>query len=719
MKNNMSKRLVSLVVLCTMMGTQVVYAAEGIKKDESVFVVLDANGQCKSQIVSDWIHSENTGIEIKDKSDLKDIVNIKGEEKPTISGDDITWKSDKNDIYYQGKSEKQLPLEVSVKYMIDGSEVNPKDMAGKSGKFKMILKITNKEKHTVSINGKERDVYTPFMTASLLQLPTEKFTNVKVSSGQLISDSNSQIIAFLAFPGLKESLNLDSEMLDIDLPEELVIEGDVKDFEMGPIMVSATSELPEKLKEIKNSKDVNEIKDKLGELQDATNKIVDGSGKLSEGAKLLDSKLGVLNGAFGQMSSGISKLDDGAASALNGSSQLRDGSGQLSSGLSQLNSEIQGLSEKAPSILGQVGQLSQGIAQLKLGSADLYKNMDLLSVGIGKAAAGAEQLSQGAANLSQGLDQFYGEVSKSVKGTETAVSALGKNMMDMGINIASLKSTAEGQQLLASLNGSEEGRKLLNVLSLIEKDKAVLEGFKVSEGEPTPSQKLEGGYKQLKDGADKLQKGTKELSDNLKVIEQGSRKSTEGSGKISEGINAMTEGLGPVLSDKDVVALKLQQLQQAVSQLNDGSQKLFKGASDMNSGLKELKNGTSSLKSASGEMQSGIGKLKDGSATLAEKSSELSDGTKKFQEEGISKIDDVAGKAFDNIGELIEVKDEMFKLSDQYQCYTSVGENMDGTVKFVMKTDEIKKPEVKNEVVKVEEKKSIWQKIGDFFTNLF
>ena len=73
----------------------------------------------------------------------------------------------------------------------------------------------------------------------------DKFKNVKSDGGVTISEGNNNIIGFVAFPGLQESLGIDNLDIGVDLKDKLVVEADVDNFEMGPIMITATPELPD------------------------------------------------------------------------------------------------------------------------------------------------------------------------------------------------------------------------------------------------------------------------------------------------------------------------------------------------------------------------------------------------------------------------------------------------------------------------------------------
>ncbi|WP_392486247.1 hypothetical protein ACER0A_009435 [Haloimpatiens sp. FM7315] len=287
MKNCMSKKVMSLVMIGTILSSNMVYAKELVKKDESVYVNLSGNGSVKEEIVSDWLHVDNNQGEIQDISDLNDIKNIKSSETPEISGEKLIWKTDKKDIFYQGKTEKKLPIEVKISYYLNDEEVNPKDIAGKSGALKIKINYINKAYKTVNIKGENKKIYTPFTVMSIVNLPMDKFTNVKSNLGQIVSDGNNQAITSVVFPGLKESLNVSKEVNDlIDLKETLEITAEVKKFEMGPIMITATPKLPE-VKGFEKAKNFEELFKGLDQLKDASSKLEEGSLKLKDGSKKL------------------------------------------------------------------------------------------------------------------------------------------------------------------------------------------------------------------------------------------------------------------------------------------------------------------------------------------------------------------------------------------------------------------------------------------------
>lgn len=646
--DKMSKKVVSLVVLGTMLGGQVVYATsntqEGnlhdkIKKDESVYVTLTEKGEVKEKIVSDWIHSDKANIEIKDKSELKDIENVKGDEKPETNGESLVWKTDKNDIYYRGKTDKELPLDVKLTYELDGKEVSPKDIVGKSGKLKITLKVINKDAHKVTVKGKEKTIYTPFSSVSVINLPLDNFTNVKVNTGEVISDGNNQVVTFISLPGMKESLDLDENTLDVELKDTLELTCDTKDFQMGPIMVTATAKLPEELKEVKEAKNIDELTDGLNKMKDAGDKLVDGTSKLSEGAKLMSDKIALLNSAYSGLDAGISTVNSG-------SRKLYEGANKLSTGTSMLAKEVNNI--EIPD-MNAIGVLGNGISKVDAGAREINGELDKVNGGLDDLYVGQEEQEEGIKQLIQGTTQM-----------ETLIASM-----------------PEGQQKEMLKGG-------------LAKQKAALQQIQT---------KGIGGTKQgiqnLKGGVGKLKKGMYNEDPKHPGLVQGTTQLKQGFAK----------GMADI--DKDLPS-KIVMLKEATKQLDAG-------ANELKNGLGQLSSGSDKLKDGSSKMTTGISALKDGSSTLAEKSGELKDGMAKFNEEGIKEIDNKLGSKVKDAEELLATKDEVVKLGENYKTFAGAGEGMEGSVKFIMKTDEIeKKKEEKKEEVKKEEK-GFFQKIADFF----
>ncbi|EPY2274866.1 hypothetical protein ACXAUS_003781 [Clostridium sporogenes] len=802
----MSKKVASLVIIGSMLSSNAVYAADAIKKDESVYVTLNQNGVIKEKIVSDWLHSENAGISIKDKSELTGIKNIKGNEKPEISGDKVTWKSDKKDIFYQGKTDKKLPIETDIVYKLNGKEIKPQELAGKSGKVTINIKIKNTDAHKVTVNGKERTIYTPFAVASVVNLPIDKFTNVEVSEGEIISDGNNQAITFVTVPGLKESLNVDENILDIDLKDEIEITADAKDFELAPIMMTATTKVPE-MDKIEKSDKIDELQNGINDIKDATSKLEDGSSKLADGASELakgldtlslgsnklaenmnkfDGAIAQLSGGAGSLTGGIKQYTSAVNAAKNGTSKLNAGMAQVSKGANDLGKGSVGYSTGAKQFAKSSNEYADGATKLaetvKSKSGELANGANSLQDGSTKLEAGAKDINNNVAKINGGLENL-------VKNTET-IKAGSQNLvgaMDQGINTASQLKGAKQSEIeginfaLANMeslrevaNSIENSEQKSAMLAKINSEIETLQGMKNSSSQIIGGlSKLEGGLGEAKTGAENLNGGIAKVQQGQNELYEGSQKLYNGTNDLSNGMSNLTKGvkdlnsgvsnLNPTLgaavgklnegskglkaganglgkassdlmsgSNKFVKGSKqavagMNGLYCGLSALDSKSSTLVNGSSKISNGLSAAKGASSLLSSGAGNVSSGANKLTAGANKVSNGNKELSVNMTKFNNEGVKKIDDKLGTKITDVKEILDVKDEIVNLSKNYGTFTGLGDDMEGNVKFIMRTDEIKKP--KEEEPKKEEKASAQGKtsaqkeekggIGNWIKNLF
>lgn len=327
MKNTMTKRVVCFVIAGMMMAPNIVYADAAVNKDESVYVNLGTDGSVKDETVSDWLQVPSSAGEIHDKSDLSDIKNIKGNEKPKSNGNEIVWQSSNKDIFYSGKTSKKLPLDVDIKYYLDDQEVNVKNISGKSGKLKISIKFKNNDIHNKVVNGKTKNLYTPMTAATVITFPSDKFSNININNGQIISEGNNEIVTSISFPGMTESLGISKDVLDVSLPEDLAVTADVKNFSIMPIIITATPKLPD-IKSLKDAKNIDELKNGIADLKDASNKLADGTNQLYNGSAQIQSSIVRLGGVIIEAKDGASKIKQGVFEAYN----------KVTSGISQLSS---------------------------------------------------------------------------------------------------------------------------------------------------------------------------------------------------------------------------------------------------------------------------------------------------------------------------------------------------------------------------------------------
>ena len=250
---NRNKKILNVTMaagMAAVLGTTPVIAAaqeadNGVSKEETVYVNATAEGEVKDITVSDWLKNSGSAEgDVSDVSDLEGIKNVKGDETFTQDGDKVTWNTDSSDIYYQGTSNKELPVDMKIKYYLDDQEITPEELAGKSGHLRMEVSYTNKSKKTVKVDKKDVEVYSPFVMVTGMILSSDNFSNVTIDNGKVISDGDKEMVVGVAVPGLKDSLDLSDDLSDkIDIPEGFTMEADVTDCTMGNTFTMAVTDL--------------------------------------------------------------------------------------------------------------------------------------------------------------------------------------------------------------------------------------------------------------------------------------------------------------------------------------------------------------------------------------------------------------------------------------------------------------------------------------------
>lgn len=319
-------------------------------KDESVYLISDANGNVNKTIVVDHLKNKDKKDTLEDASNLSDIENVKGKEKFTQSGDKLTWQAGGKDIYYQGTATEEPPVTQKVTYYLDGKEISPEDLAGKSGKVKIRFDYTNTTSYTETVNGEKQTVSVPFAAITGLVLG-DGFENIEVTNGKAeVSDSSSVVLGY-ALPGLKNSLGIKDKDLDgdVNIPEYMEMTADVKNFSMPAAMtfvVNASDYVSTDGIDTSDLDDmINDLKDASTQLQDGSKTLAEGTDTLADGLSTLQSKLGTFASGVGTLKSGLKTYTDGVSTLSGGLNKLNSNVPTLSNGITTLNSSAKSLND--------------------------------------------------------------------------------------------------------------------------------------------------------------------------------------------------------------------------------------------------------------------------------------------------------------------------------------------------------------------------------------
>ncbi len=350
-------------------------------KDESVYLISDANGNVNKTIVVDHLKNKDKKDTLEDASNLSDIENVKGKEKFTQSGDKLTWQAGGKDIYYQGTATEKPPVTQKVTYYLDGKEISPEDLAGKSGKVKIRFDYTNTTSYTETVNGEKQTVSVPFAAVTGLVLG-DGFENIEVTNGKAeVSDSSSVVLGY-ALPGLKDSLGIKDGDLDgdVNIPEYMEMTADVENFSMPAAMtfvVNASDYVSTDGIDTSDLDDmINDLKDASTQLQDGSKTLAEGTDTLADGLSTLQSKLGTFASGVGTLQSGLKTYTDGVSTLSGGLNTLGNSTGALVSGADKLNSGAGQLASGSATLKDGLKSYTDGASELQAGINKLYNTLD-------------------------------------------------------------------------------------------------------------------------------------------------------------------------------------------------------------------------------------------------------------------------------------------------------------------------------------------------------
>lgn len=674
-------------------------------KEESVYIIADAEGNPDKVIVSDWIKNPDKLDTINDKSTLSDIKNVKGDETYKLNSDNMyVWNAKGNDIYYQGTSDADLPVDLRVSYILDGRAVSPDEIAGKSGKVTIRFDYKNKQYETVKINGKKERIYVPFVMLTGMMLDNEKFSNVTVSNGKVINDGNHTIVAGFAMPGMEDNLKLDTDKFSI--PDSVEITADVKDFELSTTLTVAASDMFGDIDFSDADKTIKDLNKKLDTLTDATNRLIDGSSKLYNGISTMLKKSDALV-------SGVQALADGAKKLSNGVSELDKGAGKLNNGVKTLDKGASSLKSGAAKMQNGLSDLAYGLGQLSTNSYALTSGAKQVFDTLLKtaddqiAAAGLKADKLTISNYSKVLSGIIDSLSEDKVREQAEQMALQsvtqtvrsqEELIKAGVTAAVREQVTNGVLAKAGLNMTAEQYAAAVEAGKVDAETqaqinaAVEQQMNSSEIAATIDSKTEEEIQKLIDEnmkSDAVKAQIEQAVENAKagaLSIKNLKTQLDSFNEFYQGINTYTSGVDQASAGANQLSTGSQKLSNGTKSLKKGTKKLKKGTADLNAGTSKLASGSLALYNGVETLNNGTGALVNGVQLLNNGALSLNNGLKKYKEEGIDVlVDAVEGKA----EVLVERLKAISKVSKDYKSFSGISKDMDGKVNFIYKTDSV------------------------------
>lgn len=648
-------------------------------KEETVYVISDAKGTPNEVIVSEWLKNSENSSSLKDYTDLKDIYNTNGEETFENDGSgNLTWNAAGHDIHYRGVSDKQVPVKVNVSYYLDNAQIEPEQLANKSGHVKIRFDYENTEKHTAVVNGRETEVYVPFLVASGVILDDKNFSNISVTTGTVVDDGSRSIIVGCALPGMAESLDVTAD--DIDIPDSVEIEADTTNFVLSTTLTMAMAGLTEDLKLDENGK-LDDLSGSMQALDSAACELVNGTTQLYDG-------ISTLYDSCSQLQSGVGALLSGTQSLSNGAAAANDGAQQLTGGLSALSANSAALNGGALQLVNAV-----------FASATTQIRTQLAASGV-MTEEQANAITLTPSNYSSVFAQFTSSAQAAAEAQiRSALGAMTAEQQNLAMTIASdlvtegsglsvtqavttaagmMQNAAVAQKACSAINDDwlanpQISNAIAQVVEKTGKDSdtaAKLVAVALVLDSSNPTAQLENAGAVLENAAKVAGTTADEAKISSLCLAAASSASEQGQALVQakaqlDSVMGFYNGLASYTAGVDSACSGSQQLAAGVSALKDGSQQLLNGINTLNEGNSKLIDG--------------VGQLKDGGASLSE-------GTKRFYDEGIKKL---LGAFDGDYGELIARLQAVKEAGQSYKSFGGITQDMSGRVKFIIKTASI------------------------------
>lgn len=650
-----SGALVLSMVLCNSSFVE----AKKVSKQESVYVNAGADGTVNQITVADWLKNSGamTGT-IQDSSDLTDITNVKGDEKFTQSGSSVDWDTSGNDIYYQGKTTKELPVDVKITYSLDGKEMEAKDMLGKSGKVEIHVSYTNKSKQTRTVNGEKVDIYTPFVMVTGMILSTDNFTNVDVDNGRIISEGSNNIVVGLGTPGLAESLDLDDEYAD-KLSSDFTVTADVTDFSMGNTFTYGSPSLLDELN-LDEIDDLDDLEEKLDDLTDAASKLVDGSDTLADNMETFSNKMGELEKSIRTFQK------DGVKKVTGGIDTLAKSGPQLVKGVNEYANGVTSFAKGTTSYVSGASKITSGCSTLYGAVKDLPTQLKTFDTGLKTYTSSVDKM---------GSKENVAKLKGGAKSVSDGITTINTNLTELK------KSYAASEALVKQLKASGADAAIVAQLEAVTKgQKEAIEQLEAATGENSD----------LKKGAASVSAGVSTVMDGLSKLSSNSSQLTTATKTLNEKMPQLVSSVKQLKEGGDKLSKNNKTLTKAAKSLTKASTKMKKNVKKVNSGMKTLQKGGKSLNKATGKLVTGVAKLNDASGKLDDGADKLAVNLEKFNDEGVKKLNNVYE---DDLKTMIDRLNAVIAVGKDYKSFSGLGKSMNGEVKFIIETDAVEKDE--------------------------
>ncbi len=624
--------------------------ADSSEKEEVIYVMCDAGGSI-NEVYAVNIFGEGNITDYGKYTDPK-LLNMEG--KVTQKGDKITFRSDVPKAYMQGTLESaEIPWLISIKYFLDGEEISPDKIGGKSGDLE--IKFSTKENKECKGN-----FFKSYALQASFSLDTKFCTDITAPGATAANAGSKKQLSYTILPGKETDYSIKAKVVNFEMPS-VSINGVKINMDLDIDKSKVTDETKKLTDSVKQLDDgASELSDGAKKLKDGGKSVKTGTSSLSEGAQKLSDSLKQLEEGINTVQAGLNSLDAQSSALNNGSASVKEALGTIRAALGGVSADTEKLTQLSSSsgaIMSALSLMNDSVHKLSAAASfDQYKlNMKIQGFDVDAVISANDQ-------TSILLEQ---EIAKLTSEMEAAAAA--------GTDTAAYKQQIE---LMTQLLKSNEA------------NKAVISS---------------------------AQQYYDTISGNLGELDASMNKLSESYMQFNEGIKQFVNSISTMLVDLSQLTEGINRLADSYSDLDSGINQYTSGVSQINAGFGTIKSGVSALAEGSRTLCNGAGSLDDGVSQLYSGISDLCDGTdllSKGTGEFRKETDGIDDEIFDKIDDLLS---EMTGSDSETESFVSEKNENVTSVQFVIKTDAVEIP--KDEPVKEEKKEKIsfWQKIVRLF----
>lgn len=658
-----------------------------LEKEETVMVSQNSQGEVDSIVVSDTISNIQTET-LEDKSNLTNIKVISGNEEMTQNGEKIIWKNIEGELTYEGNSNKELPVNVNVSYELDGKKVVPEEILGKSGELKIVIDYENNATYKDVISGKNVSLYCPFVMMSLCVLPSDRFRNIQVSQGSVEKSGDNRIVLAYGIPGLSDNMDTDCDEEDYDMKSKLedefddsiTITADVTDFAIGSIYTISNSEMLNNFEFSKNTNEsIEDIKESLDDLSDATGKLVKGSKSLSSGTEKMKQAFatygtgveGVVE-AIGQFATGTKKLSDSLSTNVENVKSFDQGTRDYVKGVNQYASGVDGYIDGVDKVVSGISGAKTAADAAATAAADYGTNAGIIA---GKVSAlVSPELSQGMKSDTKKIENSIENIAEAGEKTKTEIQKI-TDIIDKLVNMKK-ESTEEKQK--------EEIQSVIDSLTAV-RDAQTLLIEKIS-NEVAEDSDTKASITSMESNITNVEEAQKSLGTDVFQLEEKTKQVVIAMGTYSAYASGLEQGATALSEPGKTLKKSSAALKKAGKAVGTGSKGIREAFIKSNKAVRTISTGMSTMNKQTKKLPKATKKMKQSFDQLNKGSNKFTSGVKKYKTEGIDEMEDTYN---DNINPIIQRLRSVTSDKAIYRNFSGETQEMNSSTTFIFQTDSV------------------------------